>query len=237
MLSDKLWKPEAVVRLVLSVLICMFASALVLNAAQHLGGVRLEDSPWHAVVAALSFQGVILVFVHIFVREHQMRWADAFGFHNNWKRAVLIGALVMLLFLPIGWGLQWTTAELMTRLNFEPDEQQAVQALRLTKGWMDGTALAVMAIFLAPLAEEFLFRGILYTVVKQLGFPRLALWGTSLLFAAIHWNLPTFLPLLVLALMLTLLYEKTGNLLAPIVTHSLFNALNFSLFYFGDRFK
>src|SRR3972149_1276147 len=107
MLSEKSWKPEAVVRLLLSVLICLFASALVLSVAQRLGGVRFEDSPWRAVVAALSFQGVILVFVHIFVREHQMRWSDAFGFHTNWKHAVLIGALAMCVFLPIGWGVQW----------------------------------------------------------------------------------------------------------------------------------
>jgi membrane protease YdiL (CAAX protease family) len=32
-----------------------------------------------------------------------------------------------------------------------------------------------------------------------------------------------------LAVILTLLYEFTGNLLAPITTHSLFNAVNFYL--------
>ena len=40
-------------------------------------------------------------------------------------------------------------------------------------------------------------------------------------------NLVTFVPLLVLALVLTALYERTNNLLAPITAHVLFNALNF----------
>jgi len=42
----------------------------------------------------------------------------------------------------------------------------------------------------------------LYPWIKQSGFPRLALWGTAILFAAIHFNLATFIPLAALALML-----------------------------------
>jgi membrane protease YdiL (CAAX protease family) len=56
----------------------------------------------------------------------------------------------------------------------------------------------------------------------------LALWGTSLLFAAVHTNVVTFVPLVVLALVLTALYERTDNLLAPVAAHVLFNALNFA---------
>jgi membrane protease YdiL (CAAX protease family) len=74
-----------------------------------------------------------------------------------------------------------------------------------------------------------LFRGILYPAVKQFGYPRLALWSTSLLFAAIHMNAVTFVPLATLALILTALYEWTDNLLAPIAAHVLFNALNFAM--------
>jgi membrane protease YdiL (CAAX protease family) len=38
-----------------------------------------------------------------------------------------------------------------------------------------------------------------------------------------------FVPLLFMAVILTFLYETTENLLAPIVTHALFNATNFAL--------
>ena len=55
----------------------------------------------------------------------------------------------------------------------------------------------------------------------------MALWGTSLLFALTHANAMTFVPLTFLAVVLVLLYEATDNLLAPILTHSLFNAANF----------
>jgi membrane protease YdiL (CAAX protease family) len=84
-------------------------------------------------------------------------------------------------------------------------------------------------VLLAPVTEEALFRGILYPVIKQTGHPRLALWGTALAFAGIHMNVVTFVPLAVLALMLTALYEWTNNLLAPITAHVVFNALNFAM--------
>ena len=52
------------------------------------------------------------------------------------------------------------------------------------------------------------------------------LFGVSALFAAIHFDAVTLVPLFALALALTWLYEKTDCLLAPIAAHSLFNAVN-----------
>ena len=94
-----------------------------------------------------------------------------------------------------------------------------------------GGMMLGLAIVLAPVAEEFLFRGLLYPFIKQLGWPRLAWIGVSLLFALIHLNAPTFLPLFVFALVLTWLYERTDCLLAPIVTHSLFNSANLLILF------
>ena len=159
-----------------------------------------------------------------FLREHQVSWAEGFGFRNQWGRAVLLGILIALIFLPLGWGLQQACGQLMTHVPYfklQPQEQLAVQALRVATSWWNRLVLGAATILLAPVAEEMLFRGILYPAIKQAGFPRLALWGTALLFAAMHLELSlTFVPLLVLALVLTLLYERTNNLLAPIAAHA-----------------
>jgi uncharacterized protein len=117
-------------------------------------------------------------------------------------------------------------------VGHDPQPQRMVEILRLTEGWPARIYLAFAAVVLAPLAEETLFRGLLYPAVKQLGFPRVALWGTSLLFAATHANLPSFLPLVLLAAALALLYDKTGNLLAPITAHACFNAANAAMLFY-----
>ena len=95
--------------------------------------------------------------------------------------------------------------------------------------------LGALAVLGAPVLEEMFFRGILYPTIKQLGFPRVALWGTSLLFAAIHLNAASFIPFALLALALALLYEKTNNLLAPIATHACFNSLNLIMLCLDQR--
>ena len=228
----KPWELERFARPFVVMLIFLYLGMTLGAFAQHCAGkAGGEISTLRTLVASLSFQGVALVFIWRFLREHGVRWREAFGFSVNWKMALFLGVLVGCIFLPVGQLLQMASATLMTHLNVKPEIQPAIQVLKHTATWVDRLVVGIAAIGLAPVAEELLFRGVLYPGIKQAGFPRAALWGTSLLFAFVHWNLPTFLPLLLLAIALTLLYEKTNNLLASITAHALFNALNFAMFF------
>jgi membrane protease YdiL (CAAX protease family) len=188
------------------------------------------------VISAVAFQGSILVLLWFFIRDHSVNWSESFGFHRGWQRAILTGLMVALLFLPVAWLLQRTSIMVLDHLpilSMKSEEQQAVRTIRETTEWGQRLALGIITILLAPIAEELLFRGVLYPGIRDVGFPRVALWGSSLLFAAVHLNAATFVPLLLLALVLTRLYERTGNLLACISAHSLFNALNFALLFWS----
>jgi membrane protease YdiL (CAAX protease family) len=226
------WRLETFRRRLVALMVCAYSGLFLGMWVQRLSGVsETEVSIWRTTFATLSFQGASLVLVARFLREHQTRWAEGFGFLIQRRQAVLLGLLAAVLFLPLGWGLQQASALVMMHLphwKMEPQEQLPVQALRVSMSWGGRLALGAAAVLLAPLAEEVLFRGILYPAIKQTGHPRLAFWGTSLLFAAVHMNVVTFVPLTVLALVLTALYERTNNLLAPIMAHVLFNALNFA---------
>ena len=57
------------------------------------------------------------------------------------------------------------------------------------------------------------------------------------MFALIHGDVAIFVPLFVLALALTWLYEQTGSLLAPIAVHGLFNAANLVLLVLAKEFS
>lgn len=199
--------------------------------ASHFAGPASVRSSVRTVVAALGFQGVALVLMPGFLREHGLGWNGGFGFHERWPRAVGYGVLAACGFLPVAIGLRKIAEWSLQRLDVPVKLQPAVEALQDSSSWLDAAAIGVVAIALAPVAEEMLFRGILYPAVKLLGFPRLAVLGTAVLFAVVHFNIATFLPLLVLALVLTWLYEETGNLLAPIAAHLTFNALQFAMFY------
>jgi len=96
-----------------------------------------------------------------------------------------------------------------------------VQTLQMAVTWGHRLALGLITILLAPVAEEVLFRGILYPGLSSQVFPRLALWGTAILFAAIHLQSGDFYTAAALALMLAWLYDRVDNLVAPITAHAL----------------
>jgi hypothetical protein len=130
------------------------------------------------------------------------------------------------------------SSELMVLVHLKAQDQQMVEELQNPSlSIAEKAFLGVVAVVFAPVVEELLFRGILYPAIKQRGWPRLALWGTSALFALAHANMVSFVPLLLFAVVLVKLYEHFQNLLAPIAAHSLFNAANFLVLIFQDQIE
>lgn len=86
-------------------------------------------------------------------------------------------------------------------------------------------ALAVFAL-LPAFAEEIVFRGILYRIFKDLlNRKRLAMFLSALIFSIFHFQVLSFIPILIIGYLLAVLYERTNNLTAPIILHFAFNAL------------
>ncbi len=86
-----------------------------------------------------------------------------------------------------------------------------------------------MAVVVAPAAEETIFRGYIYGVLKRYAGAIPAALISAGLFAAMHLSLSSLPALFVLALCLTLAYEATGSLLVNIFMHALFNLWNLLL--------
>jgi membrane protease YdiL (CAAX protease family) len=227
------WDYESVVGRLIGYLICIYGGFFLGFLAQK-NTKPLGPSVSQMVIAGLSLQGAALILIPHFLREQRLSWGESFGLANRRRDAVMKGIFVACLFLPLGTILQRISAEVMIHvpyLQMKPQVQESVQTLQMAESWGSRVVLAVITILLAPFAEEMLFRGILYPAIKQAGFPRLAFWGCALLFAFIHFNLVTFVPLFALAICLTVLYEKTDNLLAPITAHACFNCMNFVMLY------
>jgi membrane protease YdiL (CAAX protease family) len=235
MLSAKPWRGEAVLQFCGAQLLCFCLGLMMAGLLQKAGlaAFRPPDGFGAVLLGTLGFQGVAWLLILFFLRQHQTGWREAFGFRGpQLPRALLLAVLAAIILLPVALGLQQVSAVVLTKLGWQPQEQMAVTLLAGTKSWWMRIYLGAFAVVLAPVAEEFIFRGMLYPFVKQLGWPRLAWIGVSFAFALIHDDAVTFVPLFVLALSLTWLYEKTDNLLAPIAAHSLFNAANLVILCF-----
>jgi membrane protease YdiL (CAAX protease family) len=229
MLTDKPWKLAdflGVMALLIALLTMGIASNLMATASP--GDTAPVPGRIVNFVIALCLYGTIFAIVHLMVQNRGTSWRAAFGFKSPRQVSALLMALgVTLIAFPITYCLGILSSEFMTHVHLTPVPQQSVQLLQETVSIEPQIYLAVMAIVVAPITEELLFRGVLYPFVKQHGYPRLALWGTAILFGVLHLNLMTFLPLTFLGLLLAWLYDMTDNLAAPIFAHSLFNLVNF----------
>lgn len=191
---------------------------------------KLPDGFGAILLATLSFQGATWFLAWAFLRQHNRGWLGAFGFRGpQLIRALALALLTTAVVLPVMLELQQLSVFALTRWGYPPADQAAVELVVNAKLFWGKIYLAAFTIIIAPFAEEFIFRGVLFPYVKRLGWPRLAWVGVSALFALIHLSAPVFLPLFLFGLALTWLYNKTDNLLAPITTHALFNAVNFGV--------
>lgn len=232
MLSVKPWRPDAVVLFVLAQAMCILLGGIAIGLLQRAGvhGFKSLDDFGYLLVATISFQGATWILMIIFFRMHGMRLLEGLGLERgNLLRSLKLAAGLTVVVLVVALSLQSVTLKLMEKMHWTPKDEEAVDLLTNANGLPAQIYLVIFTLVLVPVAEEFIFRGVLYPFIKQRGFPKTALIGVSLLFALIHGDAAIFVPLFVLALALTWLYEVTDNLLAPIFAHALFNAANLVL--------
>jgi len=91
--------------------------------------------------------------------------------------------------------------------------------------WLAFVIFAIV-VFVAPICEEIVYRGLLWGAVERLGANRwVALAVTTLLFALAHFELTRTPLLLVVAIPIALARLYTGGLLSSIVAHQINNLL------------
>jgi CAAX protease family protein len=135
----------------------------------------------------------------------------------GWLVVALLGAFVL---LSVGWAAA-----------FHPSKEKLLEAL----GSNEGTALlllsAALTCVVAPICEEFLFRGFIFTALRSWRGTLPAALITGVLFGGVHFGSAPALDLVPLAALgfgLCLLYRYTGSLYPCIVAHSINNSVAFS---------
>ncbi|WP_194846910.1 CPBP family intramembrane glutamic endopeptidase [Candidatus Neptunochlamydia vexilliferae] len=116
----------------------------------------------------------------------------------------------------------------------EGADQLAVLFLKLVKDSPSLLVIALVAmVVLAPVIEELVFRGFLYTYLRQKMGKVGALILSSAIFAIFHFapqqgvsNVPLLFSLFTFSFFLAFLYERQRSLLAPIALHMTFNSIS-----------
>ena len=235
MLTHKPWNPESLLWLGCTFMLALSPGAVV--AGQFADGSVAQMAANITVLPVAILVSIIVWFqVNHRVYRSPIWLADTFGFNrNNTGRCLMLGLVTGLGLVLISMVLALLTSQLIQALGDQVEPQKLVTLIAEESAKKENIPtlifFVVMAVVVAPIAEEILFRGILYPAIKQIGYPRVAVIGTALLFALFHVNLLTFASLTVVALGLIALYEFTDNLLAPITAHAVFNASNLIMLF------
>lgn len=90
---------------------------------------------------------------------------------------------------------------------------------------LSSNILLVVVTLIAPFSEEVFFRGFLYSAFKKSWGVNAGLFLSSLLFAAVHLELYSFIPLMIIGWILAYMFEKTKSLIPAIFLHGVYNLI------------
>ena len=131
----------------------------------------------------------------------------------------LLCCLLAIVLLGIGWAVTQVLGGEKTQLDLIVESSMAARF---------ATALAAVAT--APLVEELIYRGVLYSALERAAGLGVAVAVVSLLFAGIHVfqysnNIGVILVITVLSFTLTAARAYTGSLFPPFIIHLVFNGI------------
>ena len=197
-------------------------------AATAVGAEPEDDSPALVVVGTLA-QGIAFVATAIFFASRVAR-----------PRAWHFGLRETSFWPALGWAALGVASFYLTTAIYgalvRPDaEQGTVEALGADQGTFGLIVAGLMVILVAPVVEEFFFRGFFYRALRSRFSVIAAATANGLLFGVIHYNfegaeaLLLVPPLALLGFVYCLVYEQTGSLYPVIAMHALNNAVAYAV--------
>ena len=220
--------PEAIVA---AVLISFFLLTLWASISVSLPAARIDA---RALVGNLLLAIVVILGLIGFLRFRGLDLDALAGLSKiGILRTLATGVLLLLAAHPL-----ITFADAISRrlIGDGAGPQTIVDAFNASGTLQQRILIIVLAVAVAPMAEEIVFRFFLYGVLRRYAGRLAGLLVTSLLFAAVHAHLPSFAPLFVLGCCFTLAYEWSGSILVSMTMHSFFNAATLTFLAFPGRF-
>ena len=216
--------PEAMVALLLT-----FFFLLTLSGASTPHVNRMRDRDLIAS-AALTIGLLFALAGFLKLRRFDLNLLGGFS-RVGFFRTIVTGGVLILAAYPLIF-----LADVVTQrvLRSTPQKQAIVEMFSESSTLEQRALIIVLAVSLAPIAEEFIFRFFIYGVARRYFGRVIGVLVSALLFAAVHAHLPSFAPLFVLGSCFAIAYEWSGSILVSMTMHALFNAITLTALAFPE---
>ena len=210
-------------------LVALIATLIVVGIVAAATGATADDPDPTFTIVATFLQGLIFIGTAVmFASFTRKPKPEHFGLRpTRFWPAVGWAALGMVTFYALVG---------VYSLIVQPDAEQSVaQDLGADQGTFGMIAAGFMVVCVAPVAEEFFFRGFFYRALRSRWTPLAAAAIDGLLFGVIHYDftgadaLLILPPLILLGFIFCLVYERTGSIYPTIAMHALNNAIAFGV--------
>ena len=196
-------------------------AALVLIARIFIPGLSVTSL---SAEAQILLQGALDIawvgFIFFLVRViHQRKILETFRWQNTHRyRVTSLIALGAILAITV----------LVVSSYFPPSSPPAVE--KLAESSRSVFLLVIFGVCFAPIIEEIIFRGFLFSVLSEFGGSRLAVPATAVLFALMHapqlWpSRAGILLILVVGYVLSIVRERSNSLIPSFIVHTAYNGM------------
>lgn len=185
-----------------------------ISCAMALAWVRVPG-----IIATIVADGlVLLIAIGAWLVSRPSVFLVKFGHVNPYR--LVLSFIWVFVFCVSGWvGGQWLAMFTTVSLDTPGPDYSSPQAVIGTLG------LNLFMIFVAPVAEELLFRGFVFNRLRtQFTFLPAALISSSL-FALVHGNGPQMAFAMILGMSMCVLTQRFKSITVAVVTHGLVNSL------------
>ena len=211
------------------ILVAGFLGQLLLRATVgHALRAQPEGSTIELILYGSTFHvGAILAWLcaHLVVRRR--RQAAALPGAPTARVSPLLtirgAVLAFLAVMPLAGGTAMAWERFLNVVGLPTERQELVDLFVQTKSPVLLALMIALALVVAPVSEELVFRAGLFRFLRSRAPRWVAFTVSAGLFALLHGNWVSSLPLFVLGLLFAAAYERTGRLAVPMLAHAFFN--------------
>src|SRR5829696_370176 len=221
------WRPLSALLALVGGLVAALTGAVVIGLLAAPFGADLSDPPGSVTILGTVWQDLCFIGAALF-------FARAAERPRPWQ----FGLRRTRLWPAVGWAVvAWLsfyvfTAAFVGILGLDPQEDDLPEQLGVDGNALALVVVAILVAVIAPVAEEFFFRGFVFGALRNWKGTWPAAVLTGLIFGGIHAGSsdPAYLvPLAAFGLALCLLYVKTGSLYPCIGLHCANNSVAFGV--------
>ena len=221
------WKARDAFAILGACLLFLLASLIVTLGLFQLQAADTQDANTKDAISAvvfLVFNLFLLWLIHmLIVKRYHYPWRMLGLRSVGWQWVAVVP--IVFAFLTFLWVImyrvlvavlgptvQWP--KVLTTTAVDSAHQPVLEALIILTG-----------VVLTPLAEELMFRGVLYQAFRRTMPAGVAALGASLIFAGMHFTLVLFIPLTIMGYVLAWLFERSGSLIPGMLVHACNNGI------------